>query len=568
MVRPWTHRGPWLSWWRDRRVWLLLTVAAVVVRSAWVRAGGLNPRSLWTDDLVYAAIIKNSDLLESLSVPIHVAPGLFLIWRWLYASIPDLELALQSLPFVCALAAIPVMAVVVRKLTNDDTLAACAAAVTALNGLLVRYSTFVHQYSFEFLAIALVLWMTIRLYEAWPAICPWRFMQVAGMGGVLLFFAVPSVFLTFPIVIGTAGYVVVRARGDAGITKTRATLVAASYGAAVAAAYVLLRDRSNADIRASFGGGFMQIDSLAAIWEFLAGNGRRMLQASLPRMEGGLPPWDGTFVWLMPLLGLGLIWLMGRAGTRPFGLAVVGFYLVFLAASALRIFPLGVPGGRGRTDIFASPVGICLLMAGLQCATDSLSRVFRFRAAAAVAIVALALWSPHHAPYSDMRTAALIDYVAVSERPDDGLILSYPAGFVAAVYGPWPFRISGTPQVHNGTVAEVERPRTLQMPVGYSSADDETLAMLVRAMLRDYLAAFRPDRIWFVAYRPGRWEVLEALEEEGYLVRDVPTEARDGRLYLALALSSRRDMAAPTEGRTPIGVKRSSGARPASVPAR
>ena len=279
----------------------------------------------------------------------------------------------------------------------------------------------------------------------------------------------------------------------------------------------------------------MPVDSLAAIWEFLAGNGRRMLQVSLPRMEGGLPPWDGTFVWLMPLLGLGLIWLMGRARTRPFGLAVVGFYLVFLAASALRVFPLGVPGGEGRTDIFASPVGICLLMAGLQCATDSLPRVSAFRAAAAAAVIALALWSPHHAPYSDMRTAALIDYVAVNERPEDGLILPYPAGFLAAVYGPWPFRVSGNRQVHNGTIAEVERPRTLRIPIG--NPDDKEM----RAILMDYLAAGRPDRIWFVAYRSGRLDVVGALEEEGYMVHDVATEAQDGRLYLALALASRRD---------------------------
>ncbi len=546
MMGQWTERITRQSCWRDPRLWLLLTVAAVVIRSALMRAGGLNPRSLWTDDLVYAAIIRNPDLVESLTAPIHVAPGLFLIWRWLYASIRDLELALQSLPFVCALAAIPVMAVVVRRLTNDDALAACAAAVAALNGFLVQYSTSVHQYAFEFLAIAIVLWMTIRLYEAWPAICPRRLMQVAGMGVLLLFFSVPSVFLTLPIVVGTAGYVVVCARGKAGITKTRATLIAASYGVVVAAAYVILRDRSNAEVRADFAAGFMPIDSLAGIWGFLAGNGRRLLQASLPQVEGGLPPWDGTFVWLMPLLGLGLIWLLGRAGTRPFGLAVVGFYLVFLAASALRVFPMGVPGGRGRTDIFASPVGICLLMAGLQCATCSLPRAARFRAVAAVAMVALALWSPHHAPYSDMRSAALIDYVTVSERPEDGLILSYAAGFLAAVYGPWPFRISGNRQVHNGTVAEVERPRTLRIPLGFSSVDDATRAMIMRATLEDYLAAFRPDRIWFVAYKPGSWDVLGALEEEGYLVRDVPTEARDGRLYLALARSSRPDMTGAT----------------------
>ena len=109
----------------------------------------------------------------------------------------------------------------------------------------------------------------------------------------------------------------------------------------------MLRDRSNAEVRADFAAGFMPLDSLAGIWGFLAGNGRRLLQTSLPRVEGGLPPWDGTFVWLIPLLGLGLIWLLGRARTRPFGLAVVGFYLVFLAASALRVFPMGVPRGTG-----------------------------------------------------------------------------------------------------------------------------------------------------------------------------------------------------------------------------
>lgn len=536
-----------LSWWRDRRAWLLLAVAALVIRSAWVRAGGLNPYSLWVDDLVYAAIIKNPDVLGSLTVPIHVAPGLFLIWRWLYFCVPDLELALQALPFACALAAIPVMAMVVRKLTNDDALAAGAAAVTALNDLLVRYSTSVHQYAFEFLVIAIVLWMTARLYDTWPAISLRRFGQMASTSSILLFFSAPSAFLTVPIVIGTAGYVVLRARGHAGISKARAALIAASYGTVVLAAYLLLRGRSNATIRERFADGFMPVDSLAAIWEFLAVQGRRMLESSLPRMEGSLPPWDGTFVWLMPCLGLGLIWLMVRVRTRPFGLAVVGFYLVFLAASALRVYPLGIRGGMGRTDIFALPVAICLLMAGLQCATESLPKVSWFRTAAAAAAISLALWSPHYAPYNtDTRSGALIEYVAVTERPEDGLILSYPAGFLAAVYGPWPFRISGDRRVHNGTIAEIERPRTLRMPVGGPSDGEMT-----RAIIKGYLAMGRPDRIWFVSYWSGDWDVVGVLEQERYLVHEIATEARDGRLHLALDLAPRRDVVASTEDRAP-----------------
>lgn len=538
-----------LSRWRDRRVWFLLAVAAVVVRSAWVRAGGLNPHSLWVDDLVYAAIIKNPDLVGSLSVPIHVAPGLFLIWRWLYAGFPDLELALQALPFVCALAAIPVMAVVVRKLTNDDALAVGAAAVTALNDLLVHYSTSVHQYAFEFLAIAIVLWMTTKLYETWPAISSRQFGQVASVGGILLFFSAPSALLTAPIVIGTAGYVVVRTRGHAGISKGRATLIAASYGAVLLAAYLLLRNRSNAAVRGRFADGFMPVDSLAAIWEFLAVHGRRMFESSLPRMEGSLPPWDGTFVWLMPFLALGLIWLVARARTRPFGLAVVGFYLAFFAASAAWVYPLGILGGMGRTDTFALPVAICLLMAGLQCATESLPNVFRFRVAAAAAVIALALWSPHYAPYNtDMRSVALIDYVAAMERPEDGLVLSYASGFLAAVYGSWPFRVIGNRQLRNGTIVDVERPRTLQLPAG-----DPVDGEMTRAILRDYLAAERPDRIWFVDYWSGDWDIVGVLEQEGYVVHDIATEARDGRLHLALALASRRDMSEFPEDRALTG---------------
>ena len=364
----WTRR----TGWRNRRVWLLLVVAAVVVRSAWVRAGGLNPDSLWLDDLVYAAIVKNPDLMESLSVPIHVAPGLFLVWRLLYACVPDLELALQTLPFVCAHAAIPVMGGVVWKLTKSRAAASGGAAVTALNELLARYSTAVHQYAFEFLAVAVVLYMAARLFETWPAIGPGRFGQMASVGGVLLFFSVPSVFLTGPVVIGTACYVVAWPREYPGIVRGWISAIAASYGAVMLAAYFFLRGRSNEEVRTDFASGFMSVDSWSSIWEFLAGNGGRMLQASLPRMAGSLPPWDGTFLWLMPFLGLGLIWLMVRPSSRPFGLAVGGFFLAFLAASASSVYPLGVLGGEGRTDIFALPVGICLLMAGLHCATDAL----------------------------------------------------------------------------------------------------------------------------------------------------------------------------------------------------
>ena len=148
--RMWAARARIWAGSRDGRYWetrvraaLVLGVAAVAVRATLARLPGWNPESLWNDDLVYGAIIRGQDLWSVITAPIHVAPGLFVIWRWLYAVFPDPEWSLQILPFACGIAAIPVMALVVRNLTRDDGLALLAAALTALNPLLAHYTVFV-----------------------------------------------------------------------------------------------------------------------------------------------------------------------------------------------------------------------------------------------------------------------------------------------------------------------------------------------------------------------------------------------------------------------------------------
>ena len=118
------RRGPGSSldcYWRmGRRAALVAVVAAVTLRALLARLPGWNPASLWKDDLVYGAIIRSQDFWSMVAAPIHSAPGPFVIWRVLYALFPDPEWSLQLLPFACGLAAIPVMALLVRKLTGDD----------------------------------------------------------------------------------------------------------------------------------------------------------------------------------------------------------------------------------------------------------------------------------------------------------------------------------------------------------------------------------------------------------------------------------------------------------------
>ena len=146
---------------RYRTRWTEVAFACVVgvisLSAVIARLPGWNPESLWDDDVIFGSLIRSSDLYSLITTPIHHAPGLFLVWRGFYEIFPDPEWSLQILPFACGIAAIPVMALLGRRLTGDASLGVLAGALTALNPLLAYYTVVVHEYSFEFLLTALFL---------------------------------------------------------------------------------------------------------------------------------------------------------------------------------------------------------------------------------------------------------------------------------------------------------------------------------------------------------------------------------------------------------------------------
>jgi hypothetical protein len=75
------------------------------------------------DDLVWAAIAKAQDLTTVLTVPAHSSPGFFAVLWVTRRLFGDPEWPLQLLPFFCGIAAIPVMAMAVFRLTERDELA-------------------------------------------------------------------------------------------------------------------------------------------------------------------------------------------------------------------------------------------------------------------------------------------------------------------------------------------------------------------------------------------------------------------------------------------------------------
>ena len=300
-----------------------------------------------------------------------------------------------------------------------------------------------------------------------------------------------------------------------------------AYDLAVLACYVLLRSRTNERVREYFAAGFMPLDSLSGAGSFLATNGQRLLEMG----HGG--------VWLPFIIGLGCLWLLARRPWRTLGLVVVGFYAAFLLASALEVYPLGT----GRPDIFAFPVSILLVASGAHLATAALPavRLFRFAIAALVVTVVL-VWPPPADYRGNVRNDdPLVEALAANERPDDGVIMTWSAGFLTAFYGQWRFEIAAYDQAANATQVKISRTNTLHLPFserGTAEPGEATKGQLVRRFLR----TFSGRRVWFVAYRENTaWpEVTEALERGGYAVDETLKTSR-GTLFLAV----RRDGPGP-----------------------
>ena len=292
----------------------------------------------------------------------------------------------------------------------------------------------------------------------------------------------------------------------------------AAYNGMVAAAWWLLRNRSSPALRSEFADGFLPVDSLAAAWSFLAAQGGRLLMISLPGWTEGWSFNPGEVSWTLPLVGLGLVWLLARRGTRFFGLAVLGFYAGRVVASALWIYPLGL----GRPDIFSFPVAVCLFAAGIHAATVALPHARFARVAVAAIVVAFALARPVQVGYWDSDGSPLVHHLAANAHPDDPVMLSATGLYLAAYYGPWPVTTQPTDTNAQGIAVTVGRDRTLYLP---RNARDGMLAA-------QFLHRFRAsDRVWYLGHRLRSDRVVGAMKEAGYTVERVQTSS-DYRLFL------------------------------------
>ena len=520
------------------RAVLGVALGAVALRTIVARLPGWNPESLWVDDLIFGSLIR-ADLYSMVTAPGHYAPGLFVVWRAFYELFPDPEWSLQILPFACGIAAIPVMAILGQRLTGDVALGALAGAVTAVNPLLALYTVYVHHYTIEFLLTALFLVAATGLHAPDRGIDPRRFGRVALCGGVAAFFSAASLFVSFTMVHLGAAFAVVSRRRHPRATRT-VLWWSAAYDLIVVVAVLVLGGRSNAHTRDWFAPGFMPTDSIRAAVEFLAVQGRNVVERSMPNWTGAaVPEWSmpETLSWPLAFIGAGLIWLVARPRTRFIGLVAAGIYAAVVVASGLDLYPMGI----GRTDIFILPVGIVLFTAGLWCVTDVLPLRSATRLLAATVAIALAVSYPVPVDYRQRNDVHLVNHLSAYSLPSDWIMMSFSAGYLAAFYGPWD--VTPIPyETSTGFVTTIARNNVLHLPLRLDyndpNGDEARAAGEHRRIVRDFLEERRPARIWFLGYyaetfHGTKWapNVLDVLTDHGYRVEKMMQMSR-GELYL------------------------------------
>jgi Dolichyl-phosphate-mannose-protein mannosyltransferase len=177
-----------------RRWTLPVAVLAVTLLALVLRAPGLDPPSLYLDDVWVGALTRIESIGKMAALHAHHALG-FLLLEWLARrAFHDPEWSLQILPFVASLLLIPLSARLVFKLTRNTGSAFLAAALVAISPVLSAYSVRAKPFAFDALATCVLLLAAAGCLEK-PSL-----RRLAGLGSL----AVLATLLSLPALLTSA----------------------------------------------------------------------------------------------------------------------------------------------------------------------------------------------------------------------------------------------------------------------------------------------------------------------------------------------------------------------------
>lgn len=475
----------------SRPAFVLLAILAIAW-TIWLRWPGLDPKTLWADD-VWLASMTRLPLVTAVTTPAPVPPGFVAVLKGARGVIADPELSLQAVPFLAGLAGAALAGLVAARLTRRRSIGLVAMALALASPFLAHYSIFVKQYSLDFAVTAGLLLAGATLADGRHV----TLRRLAALGALSAFFSIPSVFVSVPLVHLAA---LDRARREPAAARWRTAAIVLAFDLALAALYVfLLAGRSNPALNAIWRADFLPLSSIAAACEFLKANGAGALADALP----------GQLAILTPLAGVGLVALIAQRDTRFTGLVILLAAIAVLAASALGRYPIGT-GFRGRTVIFSYALTVVLVAAGAHALLRWLpGRRVWCPAAAAAALVWLVA-QPLRVTYFPLDHIDLVRELETRATARDAIVLNTSAAYLAGYYAPWEIEAfpDDSPQAFG---VRLRRPLTIALPRG-AEEGEATLAALDQL-----LTAARPSRAFFFSTRRGIAAVEAAFAGYGYV---------------------------------------------------
>lgn len=430
-VRPWSPE-----------VANLLLVAAVLFGFVLRIVQYASNRSLWLDESALTLNIIHlsaAGLLRPLAFSQAAPPGFLLAEKVSTHLFGLSEYSLRLFPLLCSLAALPLFAILARRMLGRWS-ATLATLLFACAGALIYYGSEVKQYETDVTATIVLLLLGVLLYEQ-PVRRTRTVAAIAAGGFVVVFFSYAAVFPAVAIAAVLAGRELARRRWQ----LSRVLVVACAWGLASLLVVIFSRQRTGAILTA-----------FKSVQGAYVGTSPHTLISSLREPPSsladdlGILPLPSAYYWAaVAVAAVGFVSFARRH--TVYAAYFAGATLLMLIASMLHRYPMA-----DRTLLFLVPVAIVLLAEGVARIASAARPGPARRALAAglsIAVLAVPGWRAlsHLAnPQKHEEIKSALALLRNDWRPSDTFYVSYYTQFALRYYlecgcfetPRWPFRFT------------------------------------------------------------------------------------------------------------------------------
>jgi len=541
------------------RVLVYGLLALIITYGLRLRLPAINPEALWLDDAWVALACRVQSWRETFIVSTSSPLPYTLLNRVIYSWVHDQEVALQLLPLVSSLLQVPLLYLVVLRLTGSRLYGLGGALLICVTPSALFYSVRAKQYLVDSLCVSTLLFVFVNNAQSRK---PGGMYGACFASALAFLFSYVSIVLSWPFLHATA-----IARLSYG-AQSRESGEERSYRSGIVrplialnifmfAYYILvLKGQSSARLAAYWQKYFLSIDQ--GFMAYLGEVVRRVAEvflAAIPVRAVSLTP--KTI--LLSAASMGLFRLARQRALWPLAFSLASSFGGLVVLSTMRIYPFG----GGRTDIFLIPISITLVSVGLHgistttaslMSPDAIVKRFpTLRSALEVlftAILVLPLIT-HANKYSLGRqpvsypneggTKRYVRFLGHALRRDGGAIIHPMGRYTLCLYGRWMCRVERSKY---GWGWDLKLPGHIPIAILPGGTPGESRASVLKALKSIGLANKR--RIFFFGtHMRGRRYFLDDVRNE-LVSRGYRERARRKRKGALLTLFQ-RDQLPPRE---------------------